>query len=366
MDELEEAIRFIREMKDQHPRADKAMVQRAYVERFLPQRKRSLFVGKRYSIRFSETQGPSFSNTVLSLSALQKVDDCPVVICVVSPSSVRFLLANSTFLSKVSHSSHHLRVDNVKGSFNGTDILTNYAGIENRPENFERLSAMHSAFTWTENLERLVEATTAIVARNQRFNPTSEEQELILAAPERAAAALSSMRFAAIEQELRDLVHQREAQILEAAVVENVNLRGNRIERLVSGGANQHELGDLRRAMERGELRIDIKTKLADRPSAPKAYNIDKLLAFLAEAGSVFAFLVIRVDVHERSVVARLIPVLDNLLLTATGIQHHWAGRGSRGVTQLSGQFARVLDSGYAPSIDIAKAQAFLRDLLNR
>jgi hypothetical protein len=131
--ELADTIRFIRETKAQQPGADKAKIQQAYVERFHPEKRRSLFIGKGYSIRFAETQGPSFSNTVLSLSALQKVDDCPVVICVVSPKNVRFLLANASFLAKVSHSSHHLRVDNVKGSFNGTDILTAYEGIENTP-----------------------------------------------------------------------------------------------------------------------------------------------------------------------------------------------------------------------------------------
>lgn len=366
MGELADAIRFIRETKGKNPQADKAQLQQAYVARFSPEQKRSLFLGNGYAIRFSETQGTSFSNTVLSLSALQKVDACPLVACVVSPNRVRFLLANSTFLIKISHSSHHLRVDNVKGSFNGTDIVTNYEGIENNPEHFDQLFAMHSAFTWTENLERLVEATTTIVARNEKFNPTPEQRSIILAAPDRAVAALSSPRFAEIERELREMVRLREAQILEAAAVENVNLRGNRIERLVTGGVNQHGLGDLRRALELGELGIDIKTKLADRASAPKAYNIDKMLAFLAEEASVFAFLVMGIDLRGANVVARLIPVFDDVLLTATGIQHHWAGRGSRGVTQLAGQFGGVLDRGYIPSIDVARAQSFLCDLLNR
>jgi hypothetical protein len=364
--DLTDAIRFIRQTKAQRPGADKAALQHAYVQRFQPEQRRSLFIGKGYSLRFSETQGASFSNTVLSLSALHSVDDRPVVICVVSPNSTRFLLANSTFLAKISHSSHHLRIDNVKGSFNGTDILTTYEGIENKPETFEQLFAIHSAFTWAENLERLVEATTAIVARNQRFAPTSVQRDVIRAAPERAAAALSSPRFVAIENELRSIVRREENQILNAAALENVNLRGNRIERVVTGGENQHDLGDLRRALEQGELGVDIKTKLADRTSAPKAYNIDKMLAFLAEPGSVFAFLVIEVSVHARTVDARLVPVLDEVLLAATGIQHHWAGRGSRGVTQLSGQFGRVLDRSYNPSIDTAKARAFLDELLKR
>lgn len=366
MNELDEAIGFITAAKASEPSADKERIQAAFVARFDPQRKRSLFVGRGYSMRFSEIEGSSFSNTVLSLSALRKVDDRPMVVCVVGSSSVRFLLANSTFLKKISHSSHHLRVDNVKGSFNGTDILADYEGVANEPLNFERLLAMHAAFTWSENLERLVEATTAIVARNLRFAPTVEQRAIVLAAPARAVAALSSARFAEVEGELRGIVRLREAEIVRAAAVDNVNLRGNRIERLVTGGLNAHELGDLRRDLDGGALVVDVKTKLLDRVSAPKAYNIDKMLAFLATEGSVFAFLILGVDVSTEKVVARLVPVLDQVLLAATAIQHHWAGRGSRGVTQLSGRFDRVLVSDYCPKVDVAKAKAFLADLLAR
>jgi hypothetical protein len=366
VNELDEAIGFISAAKAGDRSADKERIQAAFGARFNPQRKRSLFVGRGYSMRFSETNGASFSNTVLSLSALREVDDRPMVVCVVGPMSVRFLLANSTFLKKVSHSSHHLRVDNVKGSFNGTDILTDYEGVANEPQKFERLFAMHTAFTWSENLERLVEATTAIVARNARFAPTAEQRAIILAAPERATAALSLPRFAEIEDELRVIVRQREAEIVRAAAVENVNLRGNRIERLVTGGVNAHELGDLRRDLDGGELVVDVKTKLSDRVSAPKAYNIDKMLAFLATEASVFAFLVLGVDVNAGKVAARLLPVLDHVLLTATAVQHHWAGRGSRGVTQLAGHFDRVLAGDYRPEIDLAEAKAFLGDLLAR
>jgi hypothetical protein len=254
----------------------------------------------------------------------------------------------------------------VKGSFNGTDILTTYEGVANQPGNFERLSAMHAAFAWSENLERLVEATTAIVARNLRFDPTPEQRAIILAAPERSAAALSSIRFTEVEDELCAIVRQREADIVRAAAVENVNLRGNRIERLVTGGGNAHKLGDLRRAFDGGELVVDVKTKLSDRMSAPKAYNIDKMLAFLAKEGSVFAFLVLGVDVRAGSVIARLVPALDQVLLAATAVQNHWAGRNSRGVTQLSGRFDRVLANDYRSEIDIAKVKAFLLELLSR
>jgi hypothetical protein len=43
-------------------------------------------------------------------------------------------------------------------------------------------------------------------------------------------------------------------EILQAAAVENVNLRGNRIEQLVTGGGNVHDLGDLRRDLDPGDL----------------------------------------------------------------------------------------------------------------
>ena len=63
------------------------------------------------------------SNTVLSLSALQKYDDKPFIVCIVTPDTNYMMLANSTFLKKISHSSQELRVDNIRGSFNGSDIM---------------------------------------------------------------------------------------------------------------------------------------------------------------------------------------------------------------------------------------------------
>jgi hypothetical protein len=363
--DLELAIRFLNDMKSDNPGADKERLQAEFDRAFAPQRRRSLFIGRGYALRFSQAQGSAFSNTVLSLSALQGVDHQPLVVTVVGLRTLRFILANSTFLKKISHSSHHLRVDNVKGSFNGTDIITDYEGLRNEPENFELLFAMHSAFTWSENLERLVEATNAIVGRDRRFRPTDGQRRVILDAPERAAIAALSGRFAELENQLRVDVGARQEGILQAATVENVNIRGNRIEQLVTGGANAHELGDLRRALDAGDLVIDVKAKLSDRASAPKAYNIDKMLAFHAEPGSVFAFLILGVDVLSGTVTVRLVPVLDRVLLEATVIQHHWAGRTSRGVTQLSGRFDHVLAPGFTPSVDVARARAFLVRLLD-
>lgn len=362
---LEETINFINEFKSENPEADKSVIQKVWIERASPERMRSVFVADGFAIRFSEATTGAFSNTVLSLSALAKHDMRPFVVAVVRPRSVDFLLTNATFLKKISHSSQQLRVDNVKGSFNGTDIITEFEGTPNVPEHFDDLFALHSAFTWEENLERLVEATNEIVARNNRFRPSDVELSFIQGAPARFSDAVLSEEYAAAERDLIGRMEAAKPDILAAALIDNVNIRGNAIEQLITGDGNAHELGDVVLPLGRGaELVIDVKTKLLDRASAPKAYNVDKLLRLLAQPGSVLAFFMIGVDTARGEVSGRLLTVLDDALRNSTVVQHHWAGRGSRGVTQLSGNFGRALTPDYHPSISIEEAQSFLSGLI--
>ena len=290
--ELFGAIDFVTGYKHSNPTANKAMIQQAYVNHYSPRRARSIFVGSGYALRFSEANASSFSNTVLSLSALLDHDGRPFVVVVVRERTVQFLLANTTFLKKISHSSRKFRVDCIRGSFNGTDIMTEYEGLKNAPKNFQLLFEQHLGFR-EENVARLVEATNAIVGRNVRFMPTHGQRKILMEAPERAAAVLASPEFQEITAELQETVHNRRRDIIEVARIDNVNLRGNAIEKLITGGDNAHELGDLRHPFANGELVIDIKTKLLDRGSSPKAYNVDKMLDFLARPGSVLAFLIV-------------------------------------------------------------------------
>jgi hypothetical protein len=366
MTDLETVLAFLQDFKTNNPTADKAEVQSLFVRKFTPLKVRSVFVGRGYALRFSEAKTESFSNTVLSLSALEKHDQEPFVVVVVRKRRIDFLLANSTFLRKISHSSHTLRVDNIKGSFNGSDILTEYEGVPNQPEYFDRLFAEHSEFNWVDNLNRLVESTNDIVGRDNRFIPTTSQLETLLDSPSRAADALLSNRYKYIEQELSDIVVDAHDEIVRVAAIDNVNLRGNAIEQLVTRGSNSHQLGDLRRDLDHGEIVIDVKTKLTDRASAPKAYNIDKMLEYLAEPGTLFAFFMIAVDAESDLISTRLIPIFDRTILKATGVQHHWAGRMSRGVTQLSGPYHRVTKSSYIPDVDVQQARTFVTQLLNR
>ena len=364
--ELFGAINFITDYKHSNPAANKDIIQRGYVNQYAPRRARSIFVGNGYALRFSEANTSSFSNTVSSLSALRHYDDHPFVVVVVRKRVVQFLLANTTFLKKISHSSQRLRVDCIRGSFNGTDVMTEYESLKNAPENFHILFEQHLGFTWQENVSRLVEATNAIVGRNVRFTPNHEQRQILMEASERAARALKSREFHEIEAKLQERVRNRRGDIIEAARIDNVNLRGNAIEKLITDGDNTHEFADLVYSFGKGELFIDIKTKLLNRGSSPKAYNVDKMLDCLATPGSVFAFFVVGVNTGTDEVFVRLLPVLESALLDATQVQHHWAGRSSRGVTQLTGKFNHALNTGYRPNVDAAKARDFLESLLSR
>jgi hypothetical protein len=120
---MHEAVALLQQFKKKRPAANKAEVERELVAKCKPNKERSVYVGEDFAIRFCEANTPSFSNVVLSLSTLRKYDSQPVVICVVRPDRLDFRLANATFLRRVSHSSHKLRADNIRGSFLGHDIM---------------------------------------------------------------------------------------------------------------------------------------------------------------------------------------------------------------------------------------------------
>lgn len=361
------AVALLLELKRKQPSANKAQIEAAFSNSTSLKKERSVYIGNGYAIRFSEANSGSFSNVVLSLSALQKYDTNPMVICIVRPNRLDFRLANATFLKRISHSSHNLRVDNIKGSFLGHDIMDEYEGVPNRPDRFDELMAIHAEFTWEENVERLVEATNAIVARATRFKPVSDNPSIILDAPTRAVAALSLPRVAEIERELTAIVQRRRNELLTAANLDNVNIRGNTIEQLITGELNAHRLDDLTYHLPGdGTLIVDIKTKLLDRASAPKAYNIDKMLHTLSRPGSVFCFYFIGIDASDGAILSRMVSIFDPVVLSATRIQTHWAGRESRGVTQLTGNIAEIFAPHYRPSVDVQRGKAFLTQLIER
>lgn len=365
---ISDLVDFLNEYSIANPGISKQNISLATASHFELEKNRKVYVGLNFAIRFSSAQGPSFSNTVLSLSALKEIDDIPFVVCIVRPTGLQLLLANTTFLKKVSHSSHALRVDNIRGSFLGHDIIRSYCDLENAPANFTALFSYHRDFTWQENLERLVQATNNIVATGVRFSPSEAEIENIYSSVDIAHNLSADTIYVEIERNLKQRVNEKSAEILEAAAsdIDNINLRGNRIEQLVTETGNVHDLGDLRFTLDvRATVLVDVKTKMLTLASSPKGYNVEKLLKTLAMGRTVFSFFFIGIDLSAGRIDCRLVSFLDKTILDATRIQFHWAGRNSRGVTQLTGDISSIFRPGFSENIDVTAAKSFLKGLID-
>ncbi len=363
---------------------DKQLLTTKVKEHFSLVADRKIYYCDNFAIRFSKANSENFSNTILSLSTLQKYDNKPVIICVVLPNKNYMLLANTTCLKKISHSSQQLRIDNIRGSFNGSDILRVIADIPNTPDNFEKLFTIHQGYSFEENLVRLVEKTNNIVAHGQKFQPSDIETKNIYDAPKRSNMFLTSSFFIDLSNDLQERVSKVSKEIAIAAFIENVNIKGNIIEYLITSCddvvkntlinslengtplpyiKNSNDLGDYNVDYGMFDTKTDIKTKVLFLGSNPKAYNIDKLLKFLAKDNTVYLLFFVGID-KNKTISTFLCPVFDTTLIESTVVIKHWAGRNSKGAAQFLGENINSIIKNKSIVIDEERAQQFLRKLL--
>ena len=181
---MSEALESLLQLIHEHAGInDKARLAKLVSESLGLTKDRSVFYCADYAIRFSSSAGRNFGNTVLSLSNLRKYDDRPFIVCLVTPSQNFCLIANTTFLKKISHRSQELRENNIRGSFNGSDIVRDFEGITNSAENIDRLYDIHAEIGFEGNLARLVEATNNISPSGTKFIVGDAERRNILDAP---------------------------------------------------------------------------------------------------------------------------------------------------------------------------------------
>lgn len=363
---------------------DKSHLQNAVQEAFNLVKERSVYYCDWFAIRFCKSASRSFGNTVLALSALHRYDNIPFIVCLVTPMRNYLMLANTTFLRKISHSSQELRRNNIKGSFNGSDIMRAFEGVENIPENFEFLYNSHENYSFEENLDRLVEATNNIAPTGKRFIPTKSQVGCIRESVDRAISFLRSEEYEILNDDLNNRVRAVESEIAIAAFIDNINLRGRIIEYLITAEDDlkatlmhclhtkqplpeiftADELGDYEREFDRYLTETDIKTKVLFLSSNPKGYNIDKLLSFLSEEKSVYLVYVVAID-KDRAIQTRLCSMFNRQLLSGTRIIKHWAGRNSRGVTQYEGRALEAIVEEFDFTIDYNASQDIITDFLN-
>ncbi len=356
-------------------------------ERFHLTKDRSVYYSEHYAIRFSYSSSNrnGFSNTVISLSNLQKYDDAPFLVCLVTPNKNILYLANTTFLQKVSHSSQQLRVNNIRGSINGSDIVKLFNGVKNAPDNFQKLFSIHAELGFSENLPRLVEATTNISPSGNKFLVSESARGIIETAPERAIKFITSDEYHQLKTELDTKVNQYKTEILIAGFIENVNIRGRIIEYLIAGQdeklrtdliealhshnkvipsfRTKNDLADYTRIFDSYKTATDVKTKIMVLHSNPKAYNIDKLLEFLSQNKSVFMFYFIGIE-PDKIVNQVLVSMFQKDLLKSTILLKHWSGRNSRGVTQFEGVTLNKLILSPNNEIEIEASKKFLNLLM--
>jgi hypothetical protein len=230
-----------------------------------------------------------------------------------------------------------------------------------------------------------VEATNGISPTGIKFDVDAGARISILAAPQRAIAFIKSTDCQTLKVELDSKVEKFKSEILLGALIENVNVRGRLIEYLIAGKderlrqeliaalkagkggipafKTENKLGDYSREFPMYQTETDVKTKIMILASNPKAYNLDKMLQFLARDRSVFMFYFVGVD-PGKIVSTVLVSMFQRRILDATILLKHWSRRNSRGVTQFEGQAINGLIEQPEYSIDGRQAVAFLEQII--
>lgn len=352
---------------------------------------RAVYHSDFFAVVFCYSKNNSFSNVVLSLSKLEKYDHIPCFVVLVKKGLDNVIyLINTTFLNKISHSSNDLRVDNIRGSLLGSNIRKELVeiGKRNQPSDFDDLFSYHQGFTWKENIERLVESTNNIKPNKKKAVLDEDEREILLKAPSRAIEFVTSEDYNTLLDDLRNRCEEVKDAILVASHIDNVNIRGRLIEVLITSNQEErnrllcnlgqvehllptydtkNDIGDYVRTFEKSDSYTDIKTKVLYLDSNPKAYNIDKFLKCMGKDKSVFMFFFVGID--ELGIVNTVLAsVFHDKLQKTTLLQHHWAGKGTRGVAQFNGKTINEILRGdsFVNIIDKKDSQRFLMGLLER
>lgn len=299
-------------------------------------------------------------------------------------------LINTTFLDKISHSSQELKVDNIRGSFLGSNIRKELPeiGKSNTPENFDELFTYHKGFTWKENLERLVESTNKIKPSKTRESLDETELKNLYNSPNRAIKFVLSNDYTTLLNDLRNRCKEVKDAILVASHIDNVNIRGRLIEVLITADkdnrnkllqnlkeaenllptySTKNDLGDYVKHFKDSDSYTDIKTKVLYLDSNPKAYNIDKFLKCMGKGNSVFMFFFVGID--ETGIINTiLVSVFHDKLQKTTLLQQHWAGKSTRGTAQFNGKTINELlkDEHFVNNINEQESKLFLKNLLSR
>ena len=334
------------------------------VSKYNLKKERKLYLSQNLSIRFSSSKS-GYSNTFLGLKKILENDTKPLIACIIREKQIEFLIANSTFINCISHSSKLLTTNNIKGSANLSNIIKEFSEMRNEPSNFNKLFELHNCIPQKDNIERIVHNTQNIKSKGKKYNPSESQSKIIHGVVEFTKSLENDSEFINFKNLLIQKVYNLKFEILETSKIDNVNIRGNKIEQILTKGVNSHDLGDILQIINNdNKIIIDIKSKLLNASSSPAAYNIDKLLEAISVKKTYFGYLFIGINDEKKEVKAELLSFIDNFLIDNTNIQHHWSGRNSRGTTQLNDNIKNIFLDNFESRIDTYKAGIFIDSLI--
>lgn len=356
------------------------------VEKFELTRDGALYYCDDFAIRISQRKNTSQQgNTVIAIRKILAYDDIPIISCIISPEEKTLYLINSTFIKKTSHSSQAFEINKIRGSINISDIMKDYDGLMNKPDNFESLFEIHQNIPQQDNLYRIFNATDDIEPSRENIEYDDDQQMIIMEAPKRAMDFLDCY-YKDLKDELdeRTYGHSDELMLINEKFSSDSNFRGRLIEFFITSNDEklkesiiqrinknmiiddlftEDKLEDFSKVYQKYYAKVDIKSKQMNHSSQPKAYNIDKMLDFLSDPKSVFLIYVVAIG--DDRIDTELISIFQKEIQESTNIQKHWSGRNSRGEAQFNGNKLDMVIKENDINIELEESKAFLEKLIN-
>ena len=89
------------------------------------------------------------------------------------------------------------------------------------------------------------------------------------------------------------------------------------------------------------------------------------MLKALSAGNVICVFCFLGIDLIGKQINVSIVSIFDELILKLTRVQFHWAGRNSRGTTQLTGDFCYVFSPTFKESINVPQAKQFIQQLIS-
>ena len=98
--------------------------------------------------------------------------------------------------------------------------------------------------------------------------------------------------------------------------------------------------------------------------SAPKGYNIDKLLEFLGEEKTIYLLFFVGID-EKNNIKTILCSAFENELIKSIRFEKRWSSKNGRGEVQFSGDSIKKIIESNKQEIDIEYARKKLTEMIN-